>query len=58
MKDKLTAIRVNLISLLRRIEELDIARLDYNIIALIQKIELKIDELNDLIMQIEAREEL
>ena len=58
MKDRLTAIKVNLRLLLKRIEELKMDKADYKVILNIQKAELKIDELNDLIEEIKAIEEL
>lgn len=58
MKEKLAAIKVNLRLLLKRIEELKPEQVSYELIAKLQKIELKVDELADLITEIEANEEL
>ncbi len=58
MKDRLTAIKVNMRMLLIRVEELKIDEPDYEINAKLQKVELKVDELGELVKEIEAIEEL
>lgn len=54
MKDKIIATEVNLRRLLDRIENLRNIPLSYEVLAKIQKIKLKIDELKDLITEIDA----
>lgn len=54
MKDKIIATEVNLRRLLDRIEKLRDIPLTYEVLSKIQKVKLKIDELNDLISEIEA----
>ena len=54
MKDKITAIKVNLRLLLKRVEELKIDKPDYDVNAKLQKAELKVDELSDLITEIDC----
>ena len=58
MKERIIAIEVNLRRLLERIEKLRNIPLSYEVLNIIQKIKLKIDELSDLISEIEAEEEL
>lgn len=58
MKERLAALRLNLRMLLQRVEELQIEQPDYEVNAKLGKIELKIDEINDLLNWIEAEEEL
>ncbi len=58
MKDRITAIKVNLRILLERIDKMKIDKPDYEINAKLQKVELKVDELSDLIAEIEAIVEL
>lgn len=57
MKDKIIAIEVNLRKLAERIEKLRNIPLTYEVLNKIQKVKLKIDELNDLITEIEADQE-
>ncbi|MBL1121405.1 MAG: hypothetical protein D8M26_00785 [Ignavibacteriae bacterium] len=57
MKDRIIAIEVNLRRLLQRIEKLRNIPLSYEVLNKIQKVKLKIDELNDLITEIEADQE-
>ncbi|MCZ7616733.1 MAG: hypothetical protein M5T52_24990 [Ignavibacteriaceae bacterium] len=57
MKDKIIAIEVNLRRLLERNEKLRNIPLSYEVLAKMQKVKLKIDELNDLISEIEADQE-
>lgn len=57
MKDRIIAIEVNLRRLLQRIEKLRNITLSYEVLNKIQKVKLKIDELNDLITEIEADQE-
>jgi hypothetical protein len=54
MKDKIIATEVNLRRLLERLEKLRDIPLSYEVLTKIQKVKLKIDELNDLIIEIEA----
>lgn len=54
MKDRIIAIEVNLRRLLDRIEKLRDIPMTYEVLAKIQKIKLKIDELDDLIAEVEA----
>lgn len=54
MKERIIAIEVNLRTLLQRIEKLKDIPLSYEVLAKIQKVKLKIDELSDLITEIEA----
>lgn len=54
MKERITAIKLNLRILLKRFEELEIPVPDYEISAKVQKIMLKIDELGDLVTELEA----
>jgi hypothetical protein len=58
MKDKIIATEVNIRKLLQRIEKLREIPLSYEVLNKIQKVKLKIDELNDLITEIEADQEL
>ena len=58
MKERIIAIEVNLRRLLERMEKLRDIPLSYEVLAKIQKIKLKVDELSDLIIEIEAGEEL
>ena len=58
MKDKIKAIETNLRILLKRFEGLQIDKPDYGINAKLRKVELKVDEINDLLTEIEAMEEL
>ena len=53
MKERITAIEVNLRNLLQRIERLRNIKLSYEVLAKTQKVKLKIDELNDLIAELE-----
>jgi hypothetical protein len=55
MKERIIAIEVNLRKLLQRIEKLRNIPLSYEVLAKIQKVKLKIDELSDLITEIEVR---
>lgn len=57
MKDKIIATEVNLRKLLERIEKLRNIPLTYEVLSKIQKVKLKIDELEDLITEIEADQE-
>ena len=54
MNDKITALKVNLRTLLKRAEELIIDKPDYEVNAKLQKAELKIDELSDLLGEIDS----
>lgn len=58
MKDRIIAIEVNLRRLLDRIEKLRDIRLSYEVLAKFQKIKVKVDELDELITEIEAEEEV
>jgi len=58
VKDKLIAIKLNLRLLLNRIEKLKIDKPDYEVNGKLQKAELKVDEINDIIEEIKALEEL
>jgi hypothetical protein len=58
MKERIIAIEVNLRKLLQRIEKLRNIPLSYEMLAKFQKIKVKIDELNGMITEIEAEEEL
>ena len=57
MKEKLKAIEVNLRILLQKVEQLKLNVPDYQITFNLQKVQLKIDELNDLITELEADQE-
>ncbi|MGD8305923.1 MAG: hypothetical protein PVF17_04650 [Ignavibacteria bacterium] len=54
MKEKLKALEVNLRTLLKKVETLEITQPDYAIMAKLGQIELKIDELFDLIRDVEG----
>ena len=54
MKEKLKAIEVNMRFLLMRVERIKIVNPDYEVNAELQKAELKIDELNDVISKLES----
>lgn len=54
MKDKIIATEIKLRKLLVRIEKLTDIPLTYEVLTKIQKIKVKIDELDDLITEIEA----
>ena len=53
MKERITAIEVNLRNLLQRIERLRNIKLSYEVLAKTQKVKLKIDEMGDLISEME-----
>lgn len=57
MKDKIIAIEVNLRRLLQRIEKLRNIPLTYEVLSKIQKVKIKIDEMNDLLNELEADQE-
>lgn len=54
MNERLKAIEVNLRILLGRVEGWRIDGLTYEVIAKLQDIELKIDQLNDLLTELDA----
>ena len=54
MKERISAIKVNLRLLLKRVEELKIEKPDYEVNAKLGKIELKINEINDLLTEIDT----
>ena len=59
MKDKLTAIRINLITLLRKIEKLECAeKINYELIRKVDEINKKLGDVEALIQEIEANEEM
>jgi hypothetical protein len=53
MKERIKAIEVNLRFLLNRVEELKLNVPDYQVNALLQKLQLKIDEVSDLLSELE-----
>lgn len=59
MKDKLTSIRVNLIYLLRKIENLECSeQINYELIRKVDEINKKLGEVESLIQEIVAIEEM
>ncbi|MDO8549793.1 MAG: hypothetical protein Q7S39_06550 [Ignavibacteria bacterium] len=54
MKERISALKVNLRLLLMRVEKLEVNMIDYNLINKIEKIRLKIDELSDCLSEVEA----
>ena len=54
MKEKLKAIEVNLRTLLQRVEKLEVGLLSYQVIEKVKKIELKVDEMGDLVTEVEG----
>ena len=59
MKDKLTSLRVNLISLLRKIEKLECSeQINYELIRKVDEINKKLGDVEALIQEIETLEEL
>lgn len=59
MKEKLTSIRVNLISLLRKLEKLECSdEINYELLQKVDEINKKLVEVETLIQEIEAIEEL
>ena len=54
MREKLKAIEVNLRTLLNSVEALEISQPDYAIMAKLNQVELKVDEINDLLREVEG----
>jgi hypothetical protein len=55
MKERIAALEVNLRNLLQRVEKLRNLPLSYERLAKLQKVKLKVDELNDIISELEAK---